>query len=262
LSECGYAGAKGIGVMHGLRRLGCGLEIDEPSFVREVRLLQADKKQEDAGEESFKSLKVQCSISGGKGLLLESYLWTGGLFACLEENFGLGELELLGVVLVEEGLEVGAAAGFVEAGGAYDDELLGLAEALGVDGGCSADHADGGELGDFVGEGHEDGDGAEGLVGEGGVEAGEDDALAEVHELKGERNDVGVEELDLIDADDVGLVDTAGAEELFAEAVAAGGDGRGVVSQRRMAGDGAAVIAEVDVGLEAGDALTGDAGAF
>jgi hypothetical protein len=29
-----------------------------------------------------------------------------------------GEFELFGVVLVEEGLEVGAAAGFVEAGGA------------------------------------------------------------------------------------------------------------------------------------------------
>jgi hypothetical protein len=55
-----------------------------------------------------------------------------------------GQFELLGVVLVDEGLEVGAAAGFVEAGGAYDDELLALAEALGVDGGLAADHADGG----------------------------------------------------------------------------------------------------------------------
>ena len=90
------------------------------------------------------------------------------------------------MVFVGEGFEVGAAAGFVEAGGAYDDELLALAEALGVDGGGAADHADGGEFGDFVGEGHEDGDGAEGLVGEGGVEAGEDDALAEVNEFHGE----------------------------------------------------------------------------
>ncbi len=68
-----------------------------------------------------------------------------------------------------KGSKWGAAAGFVEACCANDDELLGLAEALGVDGGLAADHADGGELGDFVGEGHEGGDGAEGFVGEGGV---------------------------------------------------------------------------------------------
>ncbi len=37
--------------------------------------------------------------------------------------------------------------------------------------------ADGGEFGDFVGQGHEGGDGTEGLVGEGGVETGEDDTL-------------------------------------------------------------------------------------
>ena len=118
-----------------------------------------------------------------------------------------GELELLAAVFVGEGREVGAAAGFVEAGGTYDDEFLRLAEALGVDGGSSAYHADGGELGDFVGEGHEGRDGTEGLVGEGGVEAGEDDALAEVDEFKGERDDGGVEELYLVDADDVYLVD-------------------------------------------------------
>ena len=52
-----------------------------------------------------------------------------------------------------------------------------------MDGGGAADHADGGELGDFVGEGHEGGDWAEGLVREGGVEAGEDDALAEMDEF-------------------------------------------------------------------------------
>src|SRR5580692_3715502 len=105
-------------------------------------------------------------------------------------------------MFVEEGFEVGAAAGFVEAGGADDDELLALAEALGVNGGSAADHADGGEFGDLVGEGHEVGDGAEGLVGEGGVEAGEDYALAEMDELQGEMGEVVVEELDFVEADD------------------------------------------------------------
>ena len=142
-------------------------------------------------------------------------------FFCRRDVSGCGcggKFELLGVVLVEEGLEVGTAAGFVEAGGAYDDEFLGLAEALGVDGWLAADHADGGEFGDFVGEGHEDGDWAEGLVGEGGVEACEDDALAQVDEFHGEVGDCGVEELGFVEADDVDLVDAVGGEEFGFEA--------------------------------------------
>jgi hypothetical protein len=166
------------------------------------------------------------------------------------------------VVLVGEGLEVRAAASFVEAGCAYDDELLALAEALGVNGRSAADHADGGEFGDFVGECHEVGDGAEGLVGEGGVEASKDDALAEVNEFHGEMSDSGVEELNFVEADDVDLVDSVGLEELCFEAVGCWGYDCGIVGLGAVAGDGGAVVAEVDVGLEAGDALAGDAGAF
>ena len=165
-------------------------------------------------------------------------------------------------MFVGERVEVEAAAGFVEAGSAYDDQLLRLAEALGVDGGLAAGHADGGELGDLVGEGHEVGHGAEGLVGEGCVEAGEDDALAEVYELEGEWNDIHVEELDLVEAYDVNLVDFVFGEEVFAEAVAGGSDDGGVVGLLGVAGDGGAVVAEVDVGLVAGDALLCDAGAL
>ena len=166
------------------------------------------------------------------------------------------------MVLVEEGLEVGTAAGFVEAGGAYDDELLGLAEALGMDGWLAADHADGGEFGDFVGEGHEDWDWAEGLVCEGGVEACEDYALAEVDEFHGEVGDCGVEELGLVEADDVDLVDAVGGEEFGFEAFGGRGNYRCVMGLGAVAGDGGAVIAEVDVGFEAGDSLAGDAGSF
>jgi hypothetical protein len=169
---------------------------------------------------------------------------------------------LLCVVLVGEGLEVGAAAGFVEAGGTDDDEFLALAETLGVDGWCTADHADGGELGDFVGEGHEDRDWAEGFVGEGGVEAGQDDALAEVDEFHGEMADAGVEELNFVKADDVDFVDAAGLEELDFQAVGCWGNYCGIMGLRTVAGDGRAVVAEVNVGLETGDALAGDAGSF
>jgi hypothetical protein len=166
------------------------------------------------------------------------------------------------MVLVEEGLEVSAAARFIEAGGAYDDELLGLAEALGVDGGLAADHADGGELGDFVGEGHEDGDGAEGLVGEGGVQAGKDDSLAEVDEFHGEVGDVGVEELDFVEAYYVDFVDAVSGEEVGLEAFGGWGNYCCVMGLGAVAGDGRAVVTEVDVGFEAGHALAGDAGSF
>ena len=166
---------------------------------------------------------------------------------------------MLGVLFVLKGLEVGAAAGFVHAGGAYDYELLRLAEALGVDGGLAADHADGGEFGDLVGEGHEGGDGAEGFVVEGSVEAGHEDALAKGDEIEGEGDDGGVEELDLVNADDfyLGELGIEGGAEVFD-----GGDGGGFVGLRAVRGDGGTVVAEVDVGLEAGDALAGDAGAL
>jgi hypothetical protein len=170
-----------------------------------------------------------------------------------------GEFELLGVVFVGAGVEVNAAAGFVEACCSDDDEFLGLAETLGVDGGLSADHADGRELGDLVGESHKVGNGAEGLVGEGGVEAGENDALAEMDEFERERDDVAIEELHLVDANDVDVVDLFSTEEVFAKTIACRSDDGGVVCVRAMAGDGGAVIAEVDVGLVAGDALAGDA---
>ena len=166
------------------------------------------------------------------------------------------------MVFVGEGFEVGAAAGFVEAGGADDYEFLALAEALGVDGGGAADHADGGEFGDLIGEGHEVGDWAEGLVCEGGVEAGEDDALAEVDEFHGEMGDARIEELDFVEADDVDFVDVAGFEELDFKAVGCWSYDGGVVGLGAVAGDGGAVVAEVDVGFEAGDALAGDAGAL
>ena len=166
------------------------------------------------------------------------------------------------MVFVDVRLEMGAAAGFVEAGCSYDDEFLALAESLGMDGGLAAGHADGGEFGDLVGERHEVRDGAERFVGKGGVEAGEDDALAEVDELKGELDDVVVEELDLVDADDVDFVNFAGGEEVFAQPIAGRGDSRGVVRLRAMAGDGGAVVAEIDVGLVTGDALAGDAGSL
>ena len=128
------------------------------------------------------------------------------------------------MVFVDVGLEVGAAAGFVETGCSDDDEFLTLAKTLRVDSGLAAGHADGGELGDLVGESHKVGDGTEGLVGEGSVEAGEQNAFAKVDEFESERDDVVVEELDLVDADDIDFVNLAGGEEVLTQLIAGGCD--------------------------------------
>jgi hypothetical protein len=164
------------------------------------------------------------------------------------------------VILVDIRLEVGAAAGFVETGGSDDDQLLALAQTLGVDGGLAADHTDGRQLCDLIGESHQIGDRAEGLVCEGGIEACEEDTLAKMDELEGEWSDLPIEELNFVDSDDVDLVNLSGSEEILAQPVAAGRDGRGIVRLRGVAGDRGAVIAQIDIGLVAGDALAGDAG--
>ena len=67
-----------------------------------------------------------------------------------------------------------------------------------------------------------------------------------------------VEELGLVDADDVDLVQAVGRARLCRCSTC--GDDGGLVGLRAVAGDGGAVVAEVDVGLVAGDALAGDAG--
>src|SRR5258705_2595237 len=54
------------------------------------------------------------------------------------------------------GFEAAAAAGFVGAHGADDDELFALNEALGVNGGDAATDTDGKGLGDFFRDGEED----------------------------------------------------------------------------------------------------------
>ena len=77
----------------------------------------------------------------------------------------------------------------------------------------------------------------------------------------GEMNDAVVEELDFVDADDVDVVDAGRIQKSSGLQVSR----RGVTTAASwvcgaVAGDGGAVVAEVDVGFEAGDALAGDAG--
>jgi hypothetical protein len=74
--------------------------------------------------------------------------------------------------------------------------------------------------------------------------------------------EVVVEELDFVEAYDVDLVDAIGLEEFGLKAVGCWSYDGGVVSLGAVAGDGGAVVAEVDVGFEAGDALAGDTSAF
>jgi hypothetical protein len=83
-----------------------------------------------------------------------------------------------------------------------------------------------------------------------------------MNEFHGEVSDVVVEKLDFIDADYVDFVDAIGFEELGFKAVGCWSYDGSVVGLGAVAGDGGAVVAEVDVGFEAGDALAGDTGAF
>ena len=72
-------------------------------------------------------------------------------------------------------------------------------------------------------------------------------------------NDGLIEELHLVDADNVDLAERR--EELCLQ-VLGGGDRGCLVCLRAVRGDCRAVVAEVDVGLEAGHALAGDASAL
>jgi hypothetical protein len=174
----------------------------------------------------------------------------------MKRLFDGGKLQLFGVVLVDIGMEVYPAAGFVEANCSYDDEFLALAKPLRVDGWLSADHTDSGELGDLVGECHQIGDRTEGLVREGRIEAREDDSLAKVNKLEGERDDIRVEELHLVDANDIHLMELVAGKEIVAEAIAGRGDDGGVMGVLRVASNCRAMVPEVDIGLVAGHALT------
>jgi hypothetical protein len=42
------------------RGRGYAPRVNKPSFMSEMRLLQADEQQEDTGDESLESLRVQC----------------------------------------------------------------------------------------------------------------------------------------------------------------------------------------------------------
>ena len=162
-------------------------------------------------------------------------------------------------MLIHKRMEVRAAAGLVESGGSDDDQFLALAEALGMDCGGSADHADGGELGDRVGDRHEIRHRAEGLSRKGGIQTGHDNPFAQSDEFYRQGDDGGGEELDLVDADQIDLAELRieGCAQVFDV-----GNGGGVVSLSVVTGDGGAVIAEIDIRFEADHPLAGDAGAL
>src|SRR5260370_19685377 len=81
------------------------------------------------------------------------------------------------------GLEAAAAAGFVGAHGANDDQLFAVDKALGVNRGVAAADADREQLGDFFGDGEEARHRFEGAAAIIGVQAGDDDAFAAIREL-------------------------------------------------------------------------------
>lgn len=105
----------------------------------------------------------------------------------------------------------GSASGFVAFGSADENDWVSpfgrfaVDDSLGVVGGGTADHADGLEFDDFIGDGEEFGDGSEWHPPEILVKAGGDDFFSLVGDGDEKVDDGAVKELDFFDCDDVGL---------------------------------------------------------
>lgn len=78
-------------------------------------------------------------------------------------------------------------------------------DALGAGGWCTAHGANGVDLGDVLGDGHELGHGCEGAAEVILVEAGEQHAYAVVGDALDKLDDACVEELGFVDTDDLGV---------------------------------------------------------
>ena len=103
---------------------------------------------------------------------------------------------------------MGAAAGFVHLRSPDNDYGVVVAgrfaihEALGPARRPAADHADGMQLVQHVGFGHQDGHRAEGFAAEIGIEAGDNYLNTALSQFLGEGDDVGVEELGFVNSHD------------------------------------------------------------
>ena len=114
--------------------------------------------------------------------------------------FGEGERPLL---LRHARVEAAPAARLVHPRGADDDPFPRGDEALRAARGRAAEDADRARLDDLLGESHEGGHRLERPAEVVLVEAGDDDALAEVGQACRDLDDSGVEELGLVDPDDL-----------------------------------------------------------
>src|SRR6266853_1768906 len=99
------------------------------------------------------------------------------------------------------GLEAAAAAGFVGAHGANDDQLLAFDEALGVNRGVAAANTNRQQLGDLFGDGEKARHRFERAATVIGVQAGNDDAFAEIGELGANIHYLIAKKLRFVDAD-------------------------------------------------------------
>ena len=102
------------------------------------------------------------------------------------------------------GLEATAAARFICARRADDDQLFAFDQTLGVNCGIATAHADGQQLGDFFGDGQEPRHGFKGTAAVIRVQTGDNDAFAEISELGANIYNLVAKELSLVDADNLG----------------------------------------------------------
>ena len=118
----------------------------------------------------------------------------------------VGQFELLVFRRVQVGAEAGAAAGLIYASGPDDYQLAAVAQTLRVDSRRAANDAHRRQLRDVVGNRHQRRNRTKRLPGEGGVEPGDQDALAHVDQLAGQMHDRCIEELAFVDADDFNVL--------------------------------------------------------
>ena len=104
------------------------------------------------------------------------------------------------------GVEALAAERLVDVGLAELDKLRACGETVGVVGELAAFDADGMDLLDILGDGHQERHRAERLAEIVGVKAGDDDAHALVGKCLDDLDDAEVEELGLVDADDLDII--------------------------------------------------------
>lgn len=169
------------------------------------------------------------------------------------------KFQLLRGMFIRKRMEMRAATSLIESSRTYNDQLLALPKSLRMYRRRSADHAHRRQLRHRIRNSHQVRDRPKRLSSERRVEPGHDHAFSQSNELNGQWNYGRVEELDLVNAHNFNRIYLR--VESFPQVFDIRHRSR-LMRLRAVAGDGGAVITEVNVWFKAGDALPSNAGAL